>query len=115
MDDLRKDNAEKLIQLSDLEKDAKLVTRYHHKAILRLIAKELFHPAAHTIVQSLAHQMQDNLKEGRNRKRKEMRLQAKPQRILFQWFSQTASSSSTASHDESASSESKEPGDSDYI
>ena len=55
--DLRKDDAEKLIQLSDLEKDAKLVPLIHHKAFLWLTAEKLFDPAAHTFVQSLANQM----------------------------------------------------------
>ena len=61
LDDLWKNDAGKLIQLSDLEKDAKLVPRYHHKALLWLIDEKLFDPAAHTFVQSLADEMQDNL------------------------------------------------------
>ena len=59
--DLRIDNAGKLIQLSDLEKDAKLVPRYHHEALLWLIADKLVDPPAHTFVQSLADQIQGSL------------------------------------------------------
>ena len=53
LDGLRKDTEEKLIQLSNLEKDAKLVASCHDKAVLWLIAD----PAAHTFVQSLADEM----------------------------------------------------------
>ena len=96
-----------MIQLSDLEKDAKLVPRYHHKALLWLIDEKLFDPAGHTSVQSLTDEMQDNLEKTsqRNRKKKENRLKAKPQRTIFQWVSSTASSSSTGSPDVSESSQ----------
>ena len=113
--DLQKNDAGKLIQLSDLEKDAKLVPRYHHKALLWLIDEKLFDPAAHTFVQSLADEIQDNLEKTsqRNRKKKENCLKAKPQRTIFQWVSSTASSSSTGSPDVSESSQGEESDDSD--
>ena len=115
LDDLQKGNAKKLIQFSDLEKDAKLVPRYHHKALLWLIDEKLFDPAAHTFVQSLVDEMQEKLEKTSqgNKKRKESRLKPKPQRTIFQWVSPSASSSSTASPDESESSQSEESDDSD--
>lgn len=114
LDDLRKDNAEKLIQLSDLETDTKLVPRYHHKAVLWLIEEKLFEPAALAFVQSLADKMQANLGKAfqRNKEKKEKHLKSKPQRTIFQWFSPTADNSET-SPDESETSQSEASDDSD--
>ncbi len=73
--DLKKDNAEKVIQLSDLETDTKHVPRYHHIhiAVLWLIEEKLFEPAALAFVQSLADKLQTNLGKAfqRNKEKKD--------------------------------------------
>ena len=55
-------------EICDLEKDAKLVPRYHHKALIWLIAEKLFVPGAYTFVQSLADQMPGQPRENFSKK-----------------------------------------------